>query len=343
MMTRLREDDGDWLDEDQPAQKRIKQNAADKPKRKYTKSGLPRKKPEPSAARTLKKKHKVKKPRIFHPPDPDKLEACGECPHIARCLRTLQEHMFNEHNHGSLCLECGAHSQTFKLYEKHMETHLLPCDQCDYKAIGLKRMRLHKKAHKPASTKPKVMVQCDMCGKEVMESSLKEHMQNYHSNTLYTCDWCGFTTHSKGNLRLHRKRHLETVQECPVCFKKVKNLSLHIRRNKCGQKDREKYPCTECDKVFALKWQLKRHVNNIHNQIKNYLCDLCDYRTYSSFNLRIHKSKMHTKQSIEVVCSVCHKKTYGIDNHMKTYHFEVLLEQQQRCEAETAESAEVQQ
>jgi hypothetical protein len=34
-------------------------------------------------------------------------------------------------------------------------------------------------------------------------------------------------------------------------------------------------------------------------------CEMCDYRTYSSFNLKLHLSKMHNAPSLQAVCPVC--------------------------------------
>ena len=68
---------------------------------------------------------------------------------------------------------------------------------------------------------------------------------------------------------------------------------------------------------------LKKHKKTIHFRARDMQCELCNYATYSKFNLRLHITKVHTKTQMETVCAVCNQKTYSIDWHMKTYHDEV--------------------
>ena len=117
--------------------------------------------------------------------------------------------------------------------------------------------------------------------------------------------------------------HFLTLQDCPICLKKVKLLKKHIRR--CQQKSL-KLPCDECNKTFSNSSALKRHVEQVHRQIKNHHCDICNYKTYTDFNLRIHISKMHTRENLERFCPVCQIKTMVLENHLKTYHFEYYQE-----------------
>ena len=97
--------------------------------------------------------------------------------------------------------------------------------------------------------------------------------------------------HKKGALTKHRKGHFLTLQECPICQKKVKQLKRHAMR--CMSKNKAKrYPCNQCDKTFAFAHGLKTHVNQINRQIKDFHCDICDYKTYTITNLRIHTSSI---------------------------------------------------
>ena len=159
----------------------------------------------------------------------------------------------------------------------------------------------------------------------IIESIVKAHLLNVHKigGQPYHCAQCDYTTHSKYYLQAHQKRHKETYKTCPECGRQVKFLDYHISRGQCGNQKKARLPCDVCGKDFSSKDGLRRHKSDIHSGGKKHGCDLCVYRTYSSFNLKLHISKMHTKQPLEVVCEVCNKKTMGIDVHMKICHFDI--------------------
>ena len=108
-----------------------------------------------------------------------------------------------------------------------------------------------------------------------------------------------------------------------------------MKRN-CSGIPKQPVPCELCDKILVDKQHLKKHVDIVHKKIKNTLCDLCDYKTYSLFNLRLHMSNVHDKKSLETICKCCGVKTMSIDNHMKTYHIEVYVEMKKRGKSKPA-------
>ena len=172
-------------------------------------------------------------------------------------------------------------------------------------------------------------IPCHVCGKEIKESGLEKHVADTHpsSTESFKCNKCDFETHNLINLRHHKKRHLNKLKICPLCSKQIKYLNCHLARGNCFEKtSKPSIPCDQCDKMFCDIYKLKRHVLGVHLKVKDILCDLCNYRTYDSFNLKIHKSKMHSKESLDVVCEVCNQKTMSIEYHMKTYHFEIYSE-----------------
>jgi len=262
------------------------------------------------------------------------LRTCEICQKEVNGVKALSIHMFDEHSHGTLCTQCGHPSATYQEYEKHMSIHLLNCDVCEFTCVGLNRLRRHQNTHQikgvKAEAEAAAKVPCYVCGVELKEASLPNHLYTAHpdvsNGTVYKCDKCDYTTLSKFSISSHKKSHSLQLQECPVCKRKVKYLSKHIKRGNCVNK-KEPIPCELCDKVFTDKWHVKRHVKIVHMQVKDISCDMCEYRTYTSFNLRVHKSKMHTKESLETHCEICNKKTMSIEHHMKTFHFDVFAQE----------------
>ena len=57
-------------------------------------------------------------------------------------------------------------------------------------------------------------------------------------------------------------------------------------------KDKE-FPCKECPKQFAFQKELKSHIQSVHLNLKPYGCENCIYKASGSFNLNLHRRKMH--------------------------------------------------
>jgi len=129
-------------------------------------------------------------------------------------------------------------------------------------------------------------VACDICGILVLEVSLKQHIDGVHSTEVLKCDLCDYSANSKVKIMDHRKRHFREISKCPECGKMVKSLKRHFRRM-CGRKEEvEKHQCDRCEKSFTFKAGLTRHIKTIHEKIKDYQCSLCNYQTYTNFNLK---------------------------------------------------------
>lgn len=58
-----------------------------------------------------------------------------------------------------------------------------------------------------------------------------------------------------------------------------------------------------CGKRYVSADKLESHVNNFHNAIKKYCCELCDSQYFSSKDLVHHKRVVHDK--IKIKCQLC--------------------------------------
>ena len=80
-----------------------------------------------------------------------------------------------------------------------------------------------------------------------------------------------------------------------------------------------KHDCKECGKQFSQRFNLTRHVNNVHRSIK-YSCNLCDYKATRKFDLTKHVTNVH--QTMETIyCIKCKKdiKETSLKGHMKLH------------------------
>lgn len=102
--------------------------------------------------------------------------------------------------------------------------------------------------------RPKSTCICDICNKTLGTfSSLRNHIINIHclsdKSQRASCNECGQTFSTPGNLNSHKKIHLKCkAYVCTYCgrgFNQLHNLKEHTNRH-TGEKP---YKCTVCDKV----------------------------------------------------------------------------------------------
>eukprot|EP00088_Acartia_fossae_P024071 TRINITY_DN2504_c2_g1_i4.p1 TRINITY_DN2504_c2_g1~~TRINITY_DN2504_c2_g1_i4.p1 ORF type:complete len:580 (+),score=150.99 TRINITY_DN2504_c2_g1_i4:1-1740(+) len=261
--------------------------------------------------------------------DEDKVKMlCHLCNFKAKSHIGLERHAFEQHEANQLCTQCGHLSETFDDYLKHDKSHSFNCEVCQKNILGARNLKVHMKMHETKKEDGEVnRIPCDICGHLLRANSMYSHMLHVHSSEVHKCDVCDFTTNTKPKLNIHRRKHFKKLVECPECKKMVKDLNLHFFRS-CANKKKERLPCHLCNKSFAFKDGLERHIKHIHQKIMNFHCEHCDYKTYSGFNLRIHISKMHTKEEMEKICQFCNQKTVGLDYHIRIYHMDEHLKSQ---------------
>ena len=82
----------------------------------------------------------------------------------------------------------------------------------------------------------------------------------------------------------------------------------------------QRHACGNCDKDFALKSGLKRHIEAVHEG-KRYSCNQCDYEAREKSTLFKHIKAKH--DGAEFKCQFCdftfHWKS-NVDHHIKTKH-----------------------
>ena len=53
------------------------------------------------------------------------------------------------------------------------------------------------------------------------------------------------------------------------------------------------FPCSDCGRVFNRQSNLKRHINAVHKEIKNFECNQCEKSYYELFALKNHMKTIH--------------------------------------------------
>lgn len=109
---------------------------------------------------------------------------------------------------------------------------------------------------------------CSFCTKSPKEvQALKSHKTSKHetSNTIHKCPLSGCKAKSfvtKKRLQNHLKTHNEDTKEI----------------------------CSYCGLIVANKHNLEKHINRVHLKLRNFECDLCEYRGVFKFNIVEHVS-----------------------------------------------------
>lgn len=193
--------------------------------------------------------------------------------------------------------------------------------------VPKKRKQVRVKAsfldHRPTST-----CICDICNKTLGSfSSLRNHILNMHCvserNGRVSCEECGQTFSTPGNLNSHKKIHLKCkAYVCTYCgrgFNQLHNLKEHANRH-TGDKP---YKCERCDKVFGRKTNLTAHTR-VHTGEKPFKCNIegCDRAYMFEIDLKRHKYSIHgifTKKHICPICSKVYPENKLLKKHLESH------------------------
>ena len=95
---------------------------------------------------------------------------------------------------------------------------------------------------------------------------------------------------------------------------KTKNIEGRYRTHKC--------PYPSCDKIYFRIEEVNRHVNCIHERLKNYVCDVC-FKSFGRKDNLIQHMKTHFKKDKQHKCDECGKfytSKITLNLHKKKIH-----------------------
>lgn len=105
---------------------------------------------------------------------------------------------------------------------------------------------------------------------------------------------------------------LEECGEITIEFVQIRNGELGteetIMLNNSPEKKAIDKCCPYCKRIFSSHRDLSIHIERVHEQQKNFGCDMCEYKCYKKFDMILHHRNIHLKDSSsdkKVLCPEC--------------------------------------
>ena len=278
---------------------------------------------------------------------------CQVCETKFENRKVLTLHFRSIHWVGDNRVKCAIDGCKQVTNEKYMHLHvqrhhkdkiLFKCDEigvmygesyhCDKEYTSSSELRKHiEKGHivfKPRTPEPKKRkeissVPCTFCGIMIKESLgyMSSHIKRVHGNRpLIYCLFCKFTTTYPKYMKTHEAGHLGTII-CEICDTSYRSRPLLKKHQVIVHGDGEDFLCSLCNFKTWNPTRLRIH-EKCHNE-KTIKCDQCDYKGTSKDNLRIHQRR---HKDPRYICDECDYKTYDTGNfhtHKTVKHGSVVL------------------
>ena len=166
------------------------------------------------------------------------------------------------------------------------------CEQCDY--VSQRSSNLKRHIRTVHTTQTKRPYKCDICG--ICSFKEKHHLTDHKASHGLTelehaCSDCDYRTHLKQNLTRHKLSHMPKAQQCTQCDKKFRtktDLKQHVATMHGG----EHHHCDQCDYYSERRARLLEHMR-VHTGEKRYKCPVCARAFAFSSNFNTHMKSLH--------------------------------------------------
>lgn len=118
-------------------------------------------------------------------------------------------------------------------------------------------------------------------------------------------------------------------KQCPECGKLFYDKKTMIRHlNTIHQGLRNYNDCDQCSYRAEAKCHLKKHIESVHEGVKRFVCEKCPYKTNWKSHFKSHQESKHDPTILKYNCNHCTYRAPHIDHLKKhlTTHKENRLE-----------------
>ena len=80
--------------------------------------------------------------------------------------------------------------------------------------------------------------------------------------------------------------------------------------------------CSICNGTFVSAWYLTKHVEQVHEKIRNFSCTVCPKAFARREHLKIHVKNVHEKVKDHIcqICATSFGESSSLDRHVKSVH-----------------------
>ena len=252
--------------------------------------------------------------RKFHPGAASSFyHPCKLCKREFSHARYLSEHIEKDHEEGEGIFKCKYCQCEFSLkrslsyhYDVDHEEEEIDVPKAFVCSVPICQKRFstpanldqHSRCHnrKPKTNKanPKPKTACEVCGKMLALTQIKDHHKAYHEEKKFLCQDCPKAFMDSRGLKAHRlKTHVKRQLICPIpeC-KKVFHCPTVLRKHLTGRHASTKQQCPRCDKQFQYSKDLQDHIKGYHEGVKS-LCSVCGKGFVRPSEKNRHERKVH--------------------------------------------------
>ena len=290
---------------------------------------------------------------------------CSECSFSSFSKELIHSHKFTKHiSNQYTCRTCSSTQpnevtsfNTSVLFREHLRSHR---NICQVKT----RQKIEKKIGKKSDaqigfTKDGILLSCSECEYTCTKHhNLLRHRREKHKK-LIPCSQCSFNAVTPNDLIKHTNRtHKNMTKDlqkeifeknnisydpqntCDICFILKRNETEVMEHKK--SKHETAYECKQCSFKGKYPFQLKDHIESLHEKKVRYICDECGYQFFRRCKLTTHLQKVHEifvdpqklvdhgkiekidrKATIKLLCNICEfvvSTESSLDEHKLKVH-----------------------
>ncbi|XP_051166481.1 zinc finger protein 425-like [Leptopilina boulardi] len=188
---------------------------------------------------------------------------------------------------------------------------LFPCDKCGVKFARRDVLFDHIfSEHFDQKLTPKKEFPCENCHRSyTSRSNLRRHQrQECNTEPQFVCPFCFPLPHVEFNYLLHSSSSNESssiftgknINEGTSSSSKYYSPTK-IQSNSEKSSVKKPFKCPKCDRTFAVKGNMNRHLKYECNQAPKFSCPYCYFRSKQSSNVLAHIRARHSGQNAYVI------------------------------------------